>query len=63
MNGHVASRLIGEFLFGFGALFAIINPYGLAFVFLRARVALRVAIYAFTVLLVSLFIGGQILNF
>jgi multiple antibiotic resistance protein len=72
MNGVVASRLISEFLFGFGALFAIINPYGLAFVFLdkmslseseRARVALRVAIYAFGVLLTSLFIGSQILNF
>jgi len=73
MNGIVASHLISEFLFGFGALFAIINPYGLAFVFLdktmglseteRARVALRVAVYAFGVLLVSLIIGGQILNF
>lgn len=73
MSGLVASRLFSEFLFGFGALFAIINPYGLAFVFLdktmslsedeRARVALRVAIYAFGVLLVSLFIGSQILNF
>jgi len=73
MNGIVASRLISEFLFGFGALFAIINPYGLAFVFLdktmglseteRARVALRVAVYAFGVLLVSLFMGSQILNF
>ena len=73
MSGLVASRMISEFLFAFGALFAIINPYGLAFVFLdktislseheRARVALRVAIYAFSVLLVSLFIGSQILNF
>jgi multiple antibiotic resistance protein len=73
MDGPVASRLISEFLFGFGALFAIINPYGLAFVFLdktmslseseRARIALRVAIYAFGVLLVSLFVGSQILNF
>jgi multiple antibiotic resistance protein len=73
MSGLVASRLISEFLFGFGALFAIINPYGLAFVFLdktislsereRASVALRVAIYAFAVLLVSLFVGSHILNF
>jgi multiple antibiotic resistance protein len=73
MNGLVASRLISDFLFGFGALFAIINPYGLAFVFLdrtmglsereRARIALRVAIYAFAVLLVSLFFGSQILKF
>jgi multiple antibiotic resistance protein len=73
MNGTVTSRLISEFLFAFGALFAIINPFGLAFVFLdktmslseseRARVALRVAIYAFGVLLASLFVGSQILNF
>jgi|SRR6185437_7675494 len=73
MNGLAASRLISECLFAFGALFAIINPYGLAFVFLdktmslseseRARVALRVASYAFGVLLVSLFVGSQILNF
>jgi multiple antibiotic resistance protein len=72
MSGLVASRLIGEFLFAFGALFAIINPYGLAFVFLdktmslsdgeRARVVLRVALYAFAVLLVSLFVGSQFLN-
>jgi MarC family integral membrane protein/Outer membrane protein beta-barrel domain len=72
MDGLIASRLAGEFLFGFGALFAIINPYGLAFVFLdktislseheRTRIARRVAIYAFGVLLVSLFIGSQILN-
>src|ERR1700739_1830856 len=73
MTGLVASRFISEFLFGFGALFAIINPYGLAFVFLdktinlsereRARIAFRVAICAFGVLLVSLFIGSQMLNF
>jgi len=73
MSGLVASRLISEFLFAFGALFAIINPVGLAFVFLdktkslsereRASVAFRVALYCFAVLLVSLFIGSQILNF
>jgi multiple antibiotic resistance protein len=73
MSWPVASRLISDFLFGFGALFAIINPYGLAFIFLdrtmslsereRARIALRVAIYAFAVLLVSLFFGSQILHF
>jgi len=27
-----ASRWGADFLFGFGALFAIINPYGLAFI-------------------------------
>lgn len=73
MTEFVTSRWIGDFLFGFSALFAIINPYGLSFIFLdrtmglseseRARVALRVAAYAFGVLLVSLFLGSQILNF
>jgi multiple antibiotic resistance protein len=73
MSGFFDSQWISEFLFGFGALFAIINPYGLAFVFLdrtinlsdseRARVALRVAAYAFAVLLVSLSIGSEILKF
>ncbi|MBR0774258.1 NAAT family transporter [Bradyrhizobium diazoefficiens] len=73
MPDLATSRWIADFLFGFGALFAIINPYGLAFIFLdrtislseseRARVALRVAVYAFSVLLVSLFLGSQILNF
>ena len=73
MTDLLASRWIGEFLFGFGALFSIINPYGLAFIFLdrtmglseaeRARIALRVAGYAFCVLLTSLFLGTQILNF
>ena len=73
MTGSLASRWVGDFLFGFGALFAIINPYGLAFVFLertmslsereRASIALRVALYAFAVLVVSLFLGSQILRF
>jgi multiple antibiotic resistance protein len=73
MGELFTSRSIGDFLFGFGALFAIINPYGLAFVFLdrtmglseqdRRRIALRVAIYAFFVLLVSLFAGSEIMRF
>lgn len=73
MPDFAASRWVADFLFGFGALFAIINPYGLAFIFLdrtrglsedeRADLALRVAGYAFAVLLVSQFLGSQILNF
>ncbi|MCG2626551.1 NAAT family transporter [Bradyrhizobium sp. WYCCWR 13023] len=73
MPNFATSRWVADFLFGFGALFAIINPYGLAFIFLdrtrglseeeRADLALRVAGYAFAVLLVSLFLGSQILNF
>lgn len=73
INELLAGRSIGDFLFGFGALFAIINPYGLAFVFLertiglsepeRARIAFRVAAYAFFVLLGSLFVGSEIMRF
>src|SRR6476660_3557174 len=73
MNELLAGRSIGDFLFGFGALFAIINPYGLAFVFLertvglsepeRARIAFRIALYAFFVLLGSLFVGSEIMRF
>ncbi len=65
--------LLKEFLFGFGTLFAIINPYGLSFVFLertkslsdteRRALAKRVAISAFGVLVVSLFVGAAILRF
>jgi multiple antibiotic resistance protein len=73
MGELFTSRSIGDFLFGFGALFAIINPYGLAFIFLdrtmglsehdRSRIAFRVAVYAFVVLLVSLFAGSEIMRF
>ena len=64
---------IRAFLFEFGTLFAIINPYGLAFVFLnrtmslsdqeRGTIARQVAIYAFCVLAVSYFGGTIILEF
>jgi len=73
MADFFATRWLGDFLFGFGALFAIINPYGLAFIFHdrtigltereRARVAIRIAFYAFGVILVSLFVGNHILRF
>lgn len=62
-----------EFLFGFSTLFAIINPYGLSFIFLRRtlglsvqdqrRVARKISIYSFCVLVVSLFGGSMILGF
>ncbi len=73
MNGLSAFGLAEQFLFGYGTLFAIINPFGLAFVFLnrtiglseaeRGSVARRVALFAFAVLLVSLFAGTAILRF
>ena len=65
--------LVEQFLFGFGALFAIINPYGLAFIFLDRTIAIsdperrilakRVALTSFCVLVVSLFAGAAILRF
>lgn len=73
LDGFVVARVLGDVLFGFGTLFAIINPYGLAFVFLdrtagldrteRARLSRRIAINAFLVLVVSLFLGSAILGF
>ena len=65
--------MMGQFLFEFGTLFAIINPYGLAFVFLnrtldltddeRFVIARSVAVYAFCVLVVSFVAGTIILGF
>lgn len=73
MDGFVVARVLSEFMFGYATLFAIINPFGLAFVFLdrtmglsqpeRATIARRVAIYAFFVLIGSLFIGSPLLGF
>ena len=73
MDGFVIARLVSEFMFGYATLFAIINPFGLAFVFLDrtmglsepewAGVARRVALYAFFVLVGSLFIGSPLLGF
>ncbi|GGH11203.1 UPF0056 inner membrane protein [Alsobacter metallidurans] len=65
--------MLKSFLFELATLFAIINPYGLAFVFLhrtmglsdreRSGVAKQVAIYAFCVLIVSSLAGTLILGF
>jgi multiple antibiotic resistance protein len=65
--------LAQQFLFGFGTLFAIINPYGLSFIFLNRTLALsdserkilakRIAISAFCVLAASLVAGTPILGF
>lgn len=73
MDSSRLSQMAGDFVFGFGTLFAIINPYGLAFVFLdrtmglseadRRRIARRIAMNALVVLLVSLFAGSAILQF
>ncbi|MGH8780282.1 MarC family protein [Paraburkholderia sp.] len=65
--------LVSDILFGFTGLISIINPVGVAFVFLdrtesldsaeRTALAKRVSINAFFVLLVAFFVGTPILHF
>lgn len=69
----IVDRLISEILFGFTGLMGIINPFGIAFLFLerteslteaqRAALARKVAINAFIVLLAAFFVGTPILHF
>ncbi|CAB3750259.1 antibiotic resistance protein [Burkholderia puraquae] len=66
-------RLISEILFGFTGLIGIINPIGMAFVFLertqslteaeRATLSKKLATNVFFTLLVIFFIGAPVLNF
>ncbi|TDA47877.1 MarC family protein [Burkholderia pyrrocinia] len=66
-------RLIPEILFGFTGLIGIINPIGMAFVFLertqsitdaeREQLAKKVATNIFFTLLVIFFVGAPVLNF
>ncbi|BBA40290.1 MULTISPECIES: MarC family protein [Burkholderia] len=66
-------RLISEILFGFTGLIGIINPFGMAFVFLertqslteaeRATLSKKLATNVFFTLLVIFFIGAPVLNF
>ncbi|HUO79388.1 MAG TPA: MarC family protein [Steroidobacteraceae bacterium] len=61
------------FLFAFTALFTIVNPLPGAFIFLgatqdlgarvRAQLSLWVAIYAFSIIAASLYVGGYVLLF
>jgi len=61
------------FLLAFPALLSIVNPLGGAFLFLgavehlpkatREYLARRIAIYSFTILNVSLYVGGYVLEF
>lgn len=64
---------MGHFLIAFPALFSIINPIGGSFVFLtltrhyppqvRVQLARWVAIYAFTIIIGSVYIGAHVLGF
>jgi multiple antibiotic resistance protein len=65
--------LVGAFLLSFPALFSIVNPVGAALIFNevmdgrsreeRHRMAARIGVYSTVVLLVSLWLGGYVLNF
>ncbi len=65
--------VIGAFLLSFPALFSIVNPVGAALIFNevtagrseaeRHRMAGRIGLYSAIVLLVSLWLGGYVLNF
>jgi multiple antibiotic resistance protein len=73
MDSSTLIRILTEFLVGFSALFSLINPLGMAFVFAdmtrrltdaeRAAVARRVAIYSLVLILASMFFGAPILTF
>ena len=70
---HMVESLIPDILFGFTGLISIINPIGIAFVFLdrtasltteeRTALARKIAINVLCVLLVAFFIGTPILHF
>ncbi|WP_198371034.1 MarC family protein [Roseomonas rosulenta] len=73
MDSFYIARVIGDFLIGFSTLFTIINPFGMAFVFVdrtralteeeRVALAWRIARYSFVLLVVSILIGTPILTF
>jgi len=64
---------IGAFLLAFPALFSIVNPLGGALIFDsvtmgrstadKQKMAFRIGLYSLIVLLVSLWLGGYVLNF
>ena len=69
---HVETA-VGAFLFAFSALFSIVNPIGGALIFDsvtagrspadKQKMAFRIGLYSFIVLLTSLWLGGYVLNF
>lgn len=73
IDGFLLAKLISFWLFGFSTLISIINPFGVAFVFHdmtrwltpreRARLARRIGVNSFIVLVVALFLGSRVLSF
>ena len=72
MTASATSQLT-TFLLAFGALFSIVNPLSGTFIFfgatreleprVRAQVSRWVAIYAFSIVAASLYIGAYVLSF
>ncbi|ANY17332.1 MarC family protein [Bordetella pseudohinzii] len=66
------SQFVSEILFGYTTLISIINPVGLAFIFLnktatltveeRRKLAYSVSLYSFFVLVVAFFLGSFVLH-
>jgi multiple antibiotic resistance protein len=73
MENTILARISADFLIGFSALFSLINPLGMAFVFaektrslsdgVRIELARRVAIYSFILMLAAMLLGAPILAF
>jgi multiple antibiotic resistance protein len=73
MENTILARISADFLIGFSALFSLINPLGMAFVFaektrslsdgVRIELARRVAIYSFILMLAAMLLGAPILTF
>ena len=73
MDHSLVARIVTEFLIGFSALFSLINPLGMAFVFaektrslpdeVRANLARSVASYSLVLILAAMLLGAPILAF
>jgi multiple antibiotic resistance protein len=73
MDASFTSRTLADVLIGFSTLFSIINPFGMAFLFVhrtkllsaadRNSLARRIATYSFVLILASTFAGAPILHF
>jgi multiple antibiotic resistance protein len=67
------ARFVTDLVIGYMTLFSIINPFGVAFIFLnmtrglseaeRAALARKVGFFSFAVLIVSLLVGAEVMRF
>ena len=73
MDHSLVARISTDFLIGFSALFSLINPLGMAFVFAEktrtlpdevgANLARSVASYSLVLILAAMLLGAPILSF